>query len=195
MTLGAVADDGSVVLGLAPALPTTSLLAGPVQRPLAMGGTRTVTLDLHGLLLVDDAVLEVVAAGEFAATDARQTANANPAVFGVCAAALHGLRAGGGAGAELAAALDTRRLALRARAYDLLDGVPADALLEERLMIRAAAGELAVRAATAEIVAAGGRGLAPGQPAQRHAREALFLLSQAQTSVLRAAQLHVLDRN
>lgn len=169
-------------------------MAGPLQRPLAMGGTRTVSLDLHNLLLVDDAVLAVVPAAEWAAADARQTANANPAVFVVCAAALAGLSAAGGGAAELAGALDTRRRSLRARAYELLDTVPADERLDERLAIRAAAGELAVRAATAEIAAAGGRGLAPGHPAQRHAREALFLLTQAQTAALRAAQLDLLGQ-
>lgn len=113
-------------------------------------------------------------------------------MFGVCGAALAGLSAAGAAAAELAGSLDARRVALRARAYELLDEVPGDELLEERLGIRAAAGELAVRAATAEIAAAGGRGLNPGHPAQRHAREALFLLTQAQTTALRAAQLHLL---
>lgn len=190
MTLAAVADDGSVVTGLVPAAASAHLRPGPVQRPLAMGGTRTVTLDVRGLVLADDAVLSVVAAADFATADARGTANTNPAVFGVIRACLDGLRsAGGGAATGLADELATERRRLRDRAAELVDDVPAADAVPERLAVRAAAGELAVRAATAEVVAAGGRGLAPDHPAQRHAREALFLLTQAQTTPLRTAQL------
>jgi hypothetical protein len=189
MVLAAVADDGSVVSGLVPAVASAALVPGPFQRPLAMGGTRTVTLDLSGLVVVDDAVLGVVSAADFAAGDARQTANCNPGVFGVSGAALSGLRPAGGAAADLASSLEDERVELRTRAWALIDDVPADELLDERLALRAAAGELAFRAATAEIAAAGGRGLAPGHCAQRHAREALFLLTQAQTTALRSAQL------
>lgn len=54
---------------------------------------------------------------------------------------------------------------------------------------RARATELAVRAASALVVAGGGRSILASEHAQRLAREAMFLLVLAQTPTLRAAQL------
>ena len=53
---------------------------------------------------------------------------------------------------------------------------------------RAAASDLAVRAASAVVVAGGGRSILVDQQAQRLAREATFLLVFGQTPAIRAAQ-------
>jgi len=54
---------------------------------------------------------------------------------------------------------------------------------------RAAASDLAMRAASAVVVAGGGRSILVDQQAQRLAREAMFLLVFGQTPAIRAAQM------
>ena len=55
---------------------------------------------------------------------------------------------------------------------------------------RAWASDLAMRAATALVIARGGRAIVMDDHAQRLAREALFLLVFGQTAAIKAAQLH-----
>jgi alkylation response protein AidB-like acyl-CoA dehydrogenase len=59
---------------------------------------------------------------------------------------------------------------------------------------RVEASVVAVRAAAALVAAGGGRSIEVDQPAQRLAREAMFLLVFAQTADIRGAQLHRLTR-
>jgi alkylation response protein AidB-like acyl-CoA dehydrogenase len=59
---------------------------------------------------------------------------------------------------------------------------------------RVEASLLAVRAATALIAAGGGRSIESANPAQRLAREAMFLLVFAQTDEIRGEQLRILTR-
>ena len=67
--------------------------------------------------------------------------------------------------------------------------MPAYEQVEDRLALRGASLELAVRAATALVVATGGSAMALSAPPQRLAREALFHLVQAQTAPVREATL------
>ena len=61
--------------------------------------------------------------------------------------------------------------------------------VETQIEARAQSLELAVRAATALVVSAGGRGMASDHPAQRLLREAAFFTIQAQTPALRRSTL------
>jgi alkylation response protein AidB-like acyl-CoA dehydrogenase len=95
-------------------------------------------------------------------------------------------------------------LGLTARACALLGPSPLDDELvdvravldaagpDEMPVARAASTELAVRATAALVVACGGRSIVTDHHAQRLAREALFLLVQAQTPAIRAEQLRIL---
>jgi hypothetical protein len=117
-----------------------------------------------------------------------------PAVFGLTAAALRLLDARGEQRGEpdardVAERLGERLAEQREDAYRLLDDVPAAEQRELRLQVRARAQQLMVDATTALVVAGAGGSLAAGAPAQRMAREALFLLVQAQTADVRREAL------
>ena len=76
-----------------------------------------------------------------------------------------------------------RQLDLRRR------GLDSAADVEAVTVARAAAVELAVRAATALVARGGGTSITSGQTAQRLAREATFIVVQGQTLEVRAAQM------
>ena len=78
---------------------------------------------------------------------------------------------------------------LRRAAYALLDHVPADEQVEDRLALRGASLELVVRAATALVAATGGSAMGLDAAPQRLVREAVFHLVQAQTGPVRRATL------
>ena len=75
------------------------------------------------------------------------------------------------------------------QAYALIDHVPADEQIDDRLALRAEALELLVRSATALVTATGGSAMAIGAAPQRRLREAGFMLVQAQTGPVREATL------
>ena len=192
--LGAVTPDDRAVLVLLPAR------AGPGMRPseplalAAMEATCTVRLDVEGLAVGADDVVDVVPLAEWRRTDANKTANVTPAVFGLIATVVAALeeaarRRDEPGGVVLARALAAEADDVRVEAYRLLDEVPAEQALDDRLALRAHALELGVRSATALVAAAGGAGMARSSPAQRLAREALFHLVQAQTPPVRRATL------
>ncbi len=87
-------------------------------------------------------------------------------------------------------AFDDELLECRARAYALLDEDRTDdehlAALTEA---RAWSCDLAIRAATALVVAGGGRAMLRSNPAQRLLREAAFFAIQGQSGALRTATL------
>ncbi len=156
--------------------------------PLAMAGmnaSSTVRLAFDGLVVPDDDVLSVSAFASWQANDRAATALPHPAPFGIAARCVRLLGDTPLAG-ELAE--------VRARAYALADsGGAGDADLTARVEARAASLELAVRCATALVVASGGRGMSLDHPAQRLLREAAFFTIQAQTSALRRATLAQLE--
>ena len=192
--LGALSGDGEVVLALVPAVEGDGLSASTPLRLAAMSATSTVTLDLDGFVVPDAAVASIVEVELWKAVDAAKTANVTAAVFGLQAEVVRRL-------AETAAARDDRtaqgladRLRseaddLRAAAYALIDHVPARERIEDRLALRAHALELTLRSAAALVTVTGGSAMATSAPAQRHLREAAFLLVQAQTGPVREATL------
>jgi alkylation response protein AidB-like acyl-CoA dehydrogenase len=148
----------------------------------AMNASSTVRLAFDGLVVPDDDVLSVSSYAGWQADDRVATAQPHPAPFGIAARCVK-LLGDTPLGGEVAK--------LRARAYALADAGTSD--LAAQVEMRAGSLELAVRAATALVVASGGRGMSVNHPAQRLLREAAFFTIQAQTPALRRATLAQLE--
>jgi alkylation response protein AidB-like acyl-CoA dehydrogenase len=186
MLLAGVTEDGEVVFAFTEAREQPGLRASEPMRLAALTASRTVSLELDGLRLPADAVALRKPYEEWAATDRAKTVETSPAVIGITEAALTLLDE------ETAGPLRTRLSEIRAGAYDLADRSAAGEHLAERLALRIRAAELMRTATTAAVVAGGGRSLSLAGPAQRLAREALFLLVQGQTAQSRGAHLEAL---
>jgi hypothetical protein len=163
-------------------------------RTAAVTAAATVTLTFDAYPVRPDDVVLVQPAQEWATADALFTTNVAPAVFGLAESSLrllaeHGRRRGEEAAVEVAGSLAREVGGVRRRAYELIDGVPAEEAVEERLALRARALRLGVDAATALVAAGAGGAMTVSSPAQRKAREALFMLVQAQTAAVRDAIL------
>ncbi len=194
LLVGAVTDDGRAVLALVPARRQPGMEPSAPLALAAMGATATVRLDFAGLKVAAADVIDVVNLAEWRRADATKTANVTPAVFGLIDTVVVRLeeaarRRNEPGGIALARALVAEAAEVRTAAYRLLDEVPADEAVDERLGLRAHALELAVRASTALVVASGGAGMSLSSPAQRLVRESLFHLVQAQTPPVRRATL------
>jgi hypothetical protein len=191
--LGGATDDGEVVFAVAEAREQPGLTPTPPLRFAALTGSRTVGLLLDGLVLPDEAVALRTSHERWAADDHPKNTNTNPAVFGVARSALDLLDASGdGEAKETADALRPRLDAARRDAYALVDEVPPAERLDDRLAVKTRAYDLLRAATTAAIVAGGGRAFGLSSPAQRLAREGLFLVVQGQTSPVRTAHLRAL---
>ena len=166
-------------------LPLTEMegVAAQALDLVAMRGTSTVSVHLGDVFVNDADVVLVEPLDEWRANDAERTADVSPAVFGVTSECVRRL---GDAGAAFAVQVDE----LRATAYGLQDGQGPRA---ERIAVRAQAHALALRASAALVAAGAGRSMLAGNPAQRLAREALFLLIQGQDAEIRAAQISALS--
>lgn len=191
--LGAQHGDDHLFF-LVDAVEQPGLVAGAELPLAAMGGTHTVALELHGLHLAADRLVDVRSRPEWLADDITRTANVTPAVFGLLRAVLAELETTGRRRSSAEASALAEQLAaeggrLRKAAYRLVDDVPAGQALTERLRLRAVACELATRAGAALVAAQAGGAMLRSSPAQRWAREALFHQVQAQTADVRSAQL------
>ena len=189
-------DADEVVLVLVDAEEGRGLSASAPLALAVMQASRTVTLDLDGVLVRDADVVQVDDATAWLAADAQHTANATPHTFGLQRECVRRLaetasRRDDGTAAALAHGLGAEGERLRRVAYTLADDVPAGELLEERLAVRASALELVLRSATALVAATGGSAMALDAAPQRLAREALFHLVQAQTAPVREAVLQL----
>lgn len=181
--VGTVAGDDVVWMLIA--LAETEGVSVQALDLVAMRGTSTVSVHLQNVFVGDADVVLVESPDEWRATDAERTADVSPAVFGVAGECVRRL-ADGDAAARFASEPDE----LRARAYALQD---ANGPREERIAARAQAHALALRASAALVAAGAGRSMLAGNPAQRLAREALFLLVQGQDAQIRAAQISELS--
>ena len=146
--------------------------------------------------MADADVVEVGSSAAWLAADALTTANATPNVFGLQRECVRRIAETAsarddGTAAALAHALGQEGTRLRRVAETLLDDVAPDELVEDRLAVRASALELALRSATALVAATGGAAMSLEAAPQRLAREAVFLLVQAQTPPLRQALLQL----
>lgn len=194
LVLGAETDDGRILFAHLPAKEQDGLRAGPAMDMAAMSGARTASLQLDGLRVPADAVVDVVDAAAWRERDLAKAANVVPATFGllrtVCRRlASAGARPGAEAAADLAVEVAERASAVRERAYRLLEEADVLEAVDERLAERAHALQLLTHAATALVAAGAGASMARSHPNQRLAREALFHLVQAQTRPVRQATL------
>nr|WP_199273031.1 acyl-CoA dehydrogenase family protein [Streptomyces broussonetiae] len=186
MLLAGVSDDDEVLFAFTEARGRPGLRASEPMRLAALTATRTVSLELTGLWLPEEAVALRTRYERWAPADRARTLNAGPAVFGVAEAALSLLDP------KTAAPFTARLADVRRRAYALADHPAPLERVVERLAVRAEAYEVLRTATTAAVVAGGGRSMALTSRAQRLAREALFLLVQGQTAESRAAHLRAL---
>lgn len=191
--ISGVTDDGDVVFGAVPAVEGGGLSVQTRLRTAALDAACTVVLALDGVTVADDDVALRQPHGQWLAGDAA-AADANPAIFGIAASAVRLLHDAGATRDELAttraAVVFGERLGdVRSRCYALADMVPVGEAINERLALRAAALELLIATTSALVAANSGPAMALTSPAQRKAREALFLLVQAQTAPARAATL------
>ena len=195
--LAGVTADGDAVLAMVPAREGQGLTASAPMELAAMQATGTVTLDLDGFGVADADVASVVPLAQWLEVDRAKTANASPHTFGLQREAVRRMaetasRRDDGTAAALAQQLGREGERLRRVAYTLIDDVPAQEHLEDRLAVRAASLELVVRTTTALVAATGGSAMALSSAPQRLAREAVFHLVQAQTAPVREATLQLL---
>lgn len=186
MLLAGVTDTGEVVFAFTEAREQPGMGASKPLRLAALTAAHTVSLELAGLWLPEEAVALQEPYERWAAADRPKTVNASPAVFGVAETAL------GLLDERTAGPLRSRLDELRRRAYALADEPVAQEHMEERLALRTKAYELLRTATTAAVVAGGGRAMTLDSAAQRLAREGLFLLVQGQTQESRRAHLDAL---
>ncbi len=186
MLLAGVTDSGEALFAFTEAREQPGLRASAPMRLAALTASRTVSLELDGFWLPEEAVVLRRPYEDWAATDRPKTVNASPAVFGVTEAALALLDD------DTAAPLRARLTDIRARAYSLADHPTPHEHLEERLTLRTRAHQVMQAATTAALVAGGGRSMTLTSKPQRLAREALFLMVQGQTTRSREAHLEAL---
>ncbi|NBE50714.1 acyl-CoA dehydrogenase family protein [Streptomyces boluensis] len=191
--LGGATEDGEVVFALAEPREQAGLTPTAPLQLAALTGARTVGLVLDGLTVPADDVVIRQPYEDWATADRPKNTNTNPAVLGVTRAALDLLDASGdGEAKDTAGVLRARLDAVRADAYALVDDVPAGERLDDRLAVKTRAYDLMRAATTAAIVIGGGRAFSLSAPAQRLAREGLFLVVQGQTAEVRSAHLAAL---
>ncbi|MEV5439304.1 acyl-CoA dehydrogenase family protein [Streptomyces sp. NPDC052682] len=191
MLLAGVTQAAEVVFAFVEAREQPGLRASPPMRLAALTAARTVSLELDGLRVPEEAVVLRTPRERFARIDLPRNTNASPAVFAVAQAALDLVEAAPD-GAETARPLRARLDEVRRQAYALADHPVPHERTEERLALKTRAYDVMRAATTAAVVAGGGRSMALDSRAQRLAREGLFLLVQGQTAEVRRAHLGAL---
>lgn len=187
VAVAALVDPATVVYVAVPARETASVRPSPPLALAAMEATSTVRLAFDGLRVGPGEVICELPLDGWRARDRLATAKPHPAAFGVAATCTRLLAQRDG---KVATSLEEERCALRERAYALADEDRDDPEhIDALVALRARSLELTVRAATALVVATGGRAMSLDHPAQRLVREAVFYTIQAQTPALRAATL------
>ena len=190
LLVGAVVPEtDEVVFAVVPSGDRPALRSSGQLHLAAMGGTATHGLVYDGLRLEAHDILNVQPYQEFFAADASANTNVQPSTFGIALAALDLLEA---RSPETAQLLRSRVLAVRQRAYALIDEAPIGAADEERLEVRAQALLLGMQTATALLAARGGQGMDLGDPAQRLLRAAAFQVVHSQAADSRTATLAAL---
>lgn len=192
--LAGVTPDGDALFVFTEARQQPGLAAGPPLAMAALSGTSTVRLTLDGLTVPAGDVVARLPVSSWAVQDRHTTVNVNPAVLGLTRAAADRLRELGRTRQEPATVAAADRLAqrleqVRVDCYRLIDEVEPDQRLTDRLAAKCEAMELMTRTTAALVAAGAGGSMSSTAPAQRLAREALFLLVQAQTAEVRAATL------
>ncbi len=173
--------SGDVVSGLVDARPGNGIAAVHPLTLVAGQGSNTVRLVFENLHVPDERVTTRAAREEFLGGLAAGLRVDSSLAFGLIERAARGMAQTGAE--DAAAALRAEAAELRCRFDAALADPPALPAL------RAATSELAARACSAYVVAAGGRALLHTHEAQRLARESLFTLVVASRSTVKAALL------
>lgn len=176
----AAREGDDLVWGLIDAVAAPTLRTDPL-RLAAVDASSTVLLQLDAHPVPAERVLWREGYAEWRSRDAAGLGTNGALAIGVAARCASLLAAKDAPGAE--ALIDEID-----RCRHRLVSAPPDGIVAAR----AACSLLAVRAATALVVAGGGRSVEVADPAQRLAREAMFLLVFGQTRDIRAAQLQQL---
>ncbi|MCX5137084.1 acyl-CoA/acyl-ACP dehydrogenase [Streptomyces sp. NBC_00340] len=191
MLLAGATDADEALFAFTEAREQPGLRASAPMRLAALSASRTVSLELDGLWVPEEAVALRVPYASWAAGDRPKNTNASPAVFGVTSAAI-GLLEGDPAAKGTAEVLRARLEEVRRQAYALADHPVPTERIDERLVCKTRAYDVMRAATTAAVVAGGGRAMDLRSPAQRLAREGMFLLVQGQTAEVRTAHLDAL---
>jgi Acyl-CoA dehydrogenase, N-terminal domain len=160
----------------------------------AVPGSRTARVQLDDVAVPGEHVITTRSLAQWRLDDLGTSSDAPPHHFGVAQAVLRELaREEHPLAGDVVATWTPRVAQIRSDAYGLADeaaragGGPHR--LDERLAIKVASGEALASLTRALVVARSGRGLASDDTAQLHARSALFLLVQGQSTDVRRAQL------
>ncbi|MBV8880242.1 MAG: acyl-CoA dehydrogenase family protein [Planctomycetaceae bacterium] len=171
----ATLPDGRVLFAWHPLEASESLRPSAPLALAAMGVTQTVAVEVRGLAIADQDVVEQHPATWIQENDRIAVALQSPLALGCAGAAVDVLRAEAGkkhnpAISAAAEALDRQLALVRENAFRAMEETVD---FERSLRARSAAIELAGRAAHAAVLAAAGAGNVAGHPAQRVYREAL----------------------
>ncbi|MGA4544015.1 hypothetical protein ACPA54_28900 [Uniformispora flossi] len=184
--LGASTPDRRILFAL---LSSAELADAGTVRPhdlWSMNATYAVSVRVTELRVAPPQIVSLRPVAPWLRDHHTQSANAHPALFGN----LHATTAFLGAHPPFTtrAAHATRRAAeLRTRAYALTDGQPPTEALAERLAVRAAAVDLALRTATACVIASGAQAMTRAATAARLLAEASFHAVHGQNTEARQA--------
>lgn len=192
LALGGATAGGEVVFALVDARASQALQPTPPMRLAAMSAASTVQLHLDGLVAPDEQCVSRTSIDQWRAADLRTTVNVNPGVLGVAQAAADrlaqlGTQRGPTDASEVAALMQSRLADVRVKAYALADDP--DSVPAESLAVRVRAQRLCLDTTAALVAAGAGGSMALDDPAQRWAREALFLVVQGQTLPARQTML------
>ncbi|MGO9955123.1 MAG: acyl-CoA dehydrogenase family protein [Solirubrobacteraceae bacterium] len=159
----------------------------------AVSGSRTQRVILADARVEDENVLDVLALERWQERDRAQASDAGPHSFAMAAAVLDELRLEQHPLAQaVVATWDARVAQLREDAYGLAELAARTtplAHVDERVAIKAAVGEALAALTQSLVIARSGRAIVGEDTAQLHARNALFVLVQGQTTYVKDAQL------
>ncbi|MFE2526371.1 acyl-CoA dehydrogenase family protein [Streptomyces sp. NPDC059382] len=182
--LGALTPSDEVLFAPVGCAPGAGLASAPSAPLWAMRGTRTAAVEVRDVFVSDAEVVVREPRADWVRAYDLENADAQPAVFGQLRATADFLLGCEGY-EDLGLRIADRAARLRAEAYALRDELPSGERPADRLRLRAASLDLAVRAAAACVAVAGGRAIQYGNTAGRLSREAQFHLIQAQTGGLK----------
>ncbi|MCW2560958.1 MAG: acyl-CoA dehydrogenase [Mycobacterium sp.] len=164
----------------------------------AVGGSRTERVTLDDVFVSASDVILTQSLTDWRKEDLGTAGDTRPQYFGLAATVLDELEAGDKGSRRVAAVWRPRIDELRADAYALADEAKAAAderhRITERVATKVAVGEALSTVTRALVVSRSGRGITLDDTAQLHARSALFLLVQGQSSDVRDTQLANLAR-
>jgi alkylation response protein AidB-like acyl-CoA dehydrogenase len=179
-------DSGDILAGIVPAEPAPGIAAVTPQPLFVADATKTVSLDVDGLVIADDRMVSRVTRPDFMANQNFGSRLNGTLPIGLALRCAKLLAAGGRT--EEAASIVADTAAIRGR----LDTGLADSV--RLLEARADGAELAVRAASTLVASDGGAAILQSSPAQLLARSAIFTLVAASRPELKKSLVQRFSR-